>query len=167
MALRHPMARRSMALRPAFLGAVLGTLAVSGQAGAAPETPPPPPGAQEETLVYIFSGVITGGGETYSGTLAASAEGPEFEMKLASGASCDANRLDPDKGLLRLPETACSDGRKLKALFVYQPGHVIRVYGTIGDQRFASEAHALPSGAPETAAAPSAAPPANLMDKPK
>jgi len=162
MALKH-----TMALRPIFFGAALSALPLAGPALAAPETPAPPPVTQDETLIYIFSGVITGGGETYSGTLAATAGGPEFELKLASGASCDASRLDPDKGLLRLPETACSDGRKLKALFVYQPGHVIRVYGTIGDQRFASEAHALPSGAPETAAAPSAAPPANLMDKPK
>jgi hypothetical protein len=136
---------------------------------AAPNAPPAPAEAagKEEALVYIFSGVLTGSGETYSGTLVAAADGPEFELKLGKGATCDANKLDPDKGLLRLPETACSDGRKLKALFVYQPGGVLRVYGTVEDQRFSTEAHALPSDATEAPAAKSAAPPAGLMDKAK
>jgi hypothetical protein len=157
-------------LAPAFIaGWLSGFPGLMPPAIAASEAPPAPVEAagNEETLVYIFSGVLTGGGETYSGTLVAAADGPEFELKLAKGATCDANKLEPDKGLLRLPETPCSDGRKLKALFVYQPGSVLRVYGTVGDQRFSTEAHALPSGATEAPPAPSAAPPADLMDKGK
>ncbi len=161
-----------------FGGLVLGATApVISSAIAAGETPTPKPAAEaakdatkdagkDETLVYIFSGAITGG-ETYSGTLIAAPDGPQFELKLAKGATCDGSKLEPDKGLLRLPETPCSDGRPLKALFVYQEGGYLRVYGTIGGERFASLAHSLPSDAPEAKAAPSKAPPADLMGQPK
>jgi len=144
-------------------GCLLGLPGLAPLAVAAPDAPPAPAeaAAKDEALVYIFSGVVTGGGETYSGTLVAAADGPEFELKLSGGTTCDANKLEPDKGLLRLPETACSDGRKLKALFVYQPGGVLRVYGSIGDQRFSTEAHALPSGAADAPVAKPAAPPAS------
>jgi hypothetical protein len=130
---------------------------------------PTPPAAvvSNDPIVYIFSGALTGEGETYSGTLVAAADGPQFELKLGKGATCDASKLDPDKGLLRLPETPCSDGRKLKALFVYQEGGFLRVYGTVGAERFSTQAHALPSDAPEAAPAKPASPPADLMDKPK
>ncbi|MDR3461821.1 MAG: hypothetical protein P4L76_05855 [Beijerinckiaceae bacterium] len=143
-------------LIPALLaGCLLGPSGVMSPALAASDAPPAATDAagKEEALVYIFSGVVTGGGETYSGTLVATPEGPELELKFGGGATCDGHKLEPDKGLLRLPETACSDGRKLKALFVYQAGGVLRVYGSIGDQRFSTQAHALPSGA-----APSAGP---------
>ena len=166
-----------MALARAFLAGLLALLPVP--AFAAPPTPEAgAPRSQDaapaqdaspkdETLVYIFSGVLTGTGETYSGTLVARAEGPEFELKLAGGTTCDGSKLEPDKGLLRLPETPCSDGRPLKALFVYQAGDLLRVYGTIGGERFSTQAHALPSDAPEAAPAKPAAPPADLMDRAK
>ena len=151
---------------------VAGGLVLAASAWAqAPDkaAPPAAPTATDasEPLVYIFSGALTGEGETYSGTLVAAAEGPQFELKLSKGATCDASKLEPDKGLLRLPETPCSDGRKLKALFVYQEGGFLRVYGTLGDERFSTQAHALPSDAPEPAAAKPASPPADLMDKPR
>jgi hypothetical protein len=147
-------------------GCLLGCLCFVPHARAASDAPAAPPAAASkgdaETLVYIFSGALTEG-ETYSGTLAAAPDGPAFELKLSKGATCDAAKLIPDKGLLRLPETSCSDGRKLKALFVYQPGNLLRVYGSLEEQRFSAQAHALPSG---TAEAPSA-PPANATDKMK
>jgi hypothetical protein len=150
-------------------GCLLGFGGLALPALAASDTPAPAGAAANdkgESLVYIFSGGLTEG-ETYSGTLVAAADGPEFELKLSKGGTCDASKLEPDKGLLRLPETVCSDGRKLKALLVYQPGNVLRIYGAIGDQRFSAQAHALPSGAVEVPSAPAAAPPANLMDKAK
>lgn len=134
-------------------------------AGAASTAPADP--AKDEPIIYIFSGTLTGEGETYSGTLVAAADGPQFELKLSKGATCDASNLEPDKGLLRLPETPCSDGRKLKALFVYQEGNVLRVYGTVGSDRFSTQAHALPADTPDAAAAKPVSPPADLMDKPK
>jgi hypothetical protein len=147
-----------LALTPAF-----------AQAPVKPEAPPPPPAATDasEPLVYIFSGALTGEGETYSGTLVAAADGPQFELKLSKGTTCDASKLEPDKGLLRLPETPCSDGRKLKALFVYQEGGFLRVYGTLGDSRFSTQAHALPNDAPDAAPPKPVSPPADLMDKAK
>ncbi|WP_158807712.1 hypothetical protein [Beijerinckia sp. L45] len=141
--------------------------AKDGAAAAAPAVVAPADPAKDEPIIYIFSGTLTGDGETYSGTLVAAADGPQFELKLSKGATCDASKLEPDKGLLRLPETPCSDGRKLKALFVYQEGNVLRVYGTLGADRFSTQAHALPSDAPEAAAAKPVSPPADLMDRPK
>jgi hypothetical protein len=151
------------------LGLVLATTAVLdvGLAKAAPAPATAEEQAKDEPLIYIFSGALTGAGETYSGTLVAAADGPAFELKLGKGATCDNTKLDPDKGLLRLPETPCSDGRKLKALFVYQEGGFLRVYGSVGDERFSTQAHALPADAPESAPARSTAPPADLMDKPR
>ena len=122
-------------------------------------------GAKDEALVYIFSGTLTGQSETYSGTLVAANDGPQFELKLSKGATCDASKLEPDKGLLRLPETPCSDGRKLKALFVYQEGGFLRVYGTLGADRFSTQAHALPGDTPEPVSAKPMSPPSDLMDK--
>ncbi len=123
--------------------------------------------ARDESLVYIFSGALPKTNETFSGTLVDAAGGTQVELKLGRGATCEASRLDPDKGFLRLPESPCSDGRVLKALFVYQEGGVLRVYGTIGGDRFAAQAHVLPSDAPEPVPAKPAAPPADLMDRAK
>ena len=151
--------------------ALFGILALAGlpagaRAAEGDAAPPAPTAAgKDEALVYIFSGVLTGDGETYSGTLIAGADGPQFELKLGRGATCDGNKLEPDKGLLRLPETPCSDSRPLKALFVYQEGGFLRVYGTLGGERFATLAHALPADAVPPEAKKSAAPPADLMNK--
>jgi hypothetical protein len=147
-----------MALKTYGAAALL--LATIGPALA--ETPAAAPA--DQSITYIFSGSL-GTGEAYSGTLVAVPDGPQFELKLGKGAVCDAGKLEPDKGLLRLEETACSDGRKLKALFVYQQGGYLRVYGSVGDERFGTLAHALPNDAPD-AAKPSAAPPKNLMGRP-
>ena len=154
------------------LGLLLALTPARAEGPAKAETASPPAattaeGSKDESLIYIFSGTLTGQGETYSGTLVAASDGPQFELKLSKGATCDASKLEPDKGLLRLPETACSDGRKLKALFVYQEGGFLRVYGTLDADRFSTQAHALPSDAPEPASAKPVSPPADLMDKRK
>lgn len=162
MALGRLTLLAAFALLPALAFA-----APPGQPEASPPSPPAETPAGDEPLIYIFSGALAGSNETFSGTLVARNEGPELELKLGRGATCDGSKLEPDKGLLRLPATPCSDGRSLKALFVYQEGGLLRVYGTVGDERFSTQAHALPSDAPEPATRKPASPPAELMDRPK
>ena len=86
---------------------------------------------------------LADGQETYSGTLVATKGDAEFELKLSGGATCDASKLTGEVGLVRLPEIKCSDDRMLRALFVPQGGKELKVFGHIGDQRFASSAHLL------------------------
>ena len=95
--------------------------------------------------VWIFSGVLPDNNETFSGTLVSSKTEAQFEMTLADGATCDGSELKGDIGLVRLSEIPCSDGRSMRALFVPQDGDTLKVFGHVGDERFASSAHLLGS----------------------
>ena len=111
----------------------------------------------DEPDTWIFSGVLQDTRETFSGTLVTGKMDTQFELKLASGASCDGGELTPSTGLVRLSEITCSDGRVLKALFVPQGGEALRVFGHVGEERFVSVAHLLGSE-PMTEKPQSAAP---------
>ena len=93
--------------------------------------------------VWIFSGALQDSHETFSGTLVASKGEAQFEMKLASGATCDGSDLSGSVGLVRLKEITCSDDRVLKALFVPQGGQQLKVFGHVGDERFVTSANLL------------------------
>ena len=100
------------------------------------DTPPTPD-------TWIFTGVLAGSHQGYSGTLVASKDESEFEMKFTNGATCDGGQLKGEVGLVRLPEITCSDDRPLRALFVPQAGNVLKVFGHVGEERFSAEAHLL------------------------
>lgn len=102
-----------------------------------PETP------AETPDVWIFSGELQGSREPFSGTLVASNGKAQFELKLASGATCDGSNLSGEVGLVRLSEITCSDDRPMKALFVPQGGKELKVFGSVGDERFTTSAHLL------------------------
>ena len=115
-----------------------------------PERPPAPfsPDASEplprgDTDTWIFSGVLQNSREAFSGTLVTGGSDTEFELKLAGGATCDGQDLLPETGLVRLPDITCSDDRTMRALFVPQGGHVLEVFGHVGDERFTTTAHLL------------------------
>ena len=98
-------------------------------------------GAQPD--VWIFSGALQDSHESFSGTLVAGKGEAQFEMKLASGATCDGEDFSGDVGLVRLKEITCSDDRVMKALFVPQGGKELKVFGHVGDERFMTSAHLL------------------------
>ena len=117
-------------------------------AGAVPMVGKPPgsfkPEADEaQPDVWIFSGELQSSRETFSGTLVASKSEAQFELKLAGGATCDGSDLSGDVGLVRLSEITCSDDRTMRALFVPQGGQELKVFGHVGDERFAASAHLL------------------------
>ena len=93
--------------------------------------------------VWIFSGELQNTRETYSGTLVASKDEAQFELKLAGGATCDGSKITGDVGLVRLSEITCSDDRVMRALFVPQGGRELKVFGHVGDERFMANAHLL------------------------
>lgn len=93
--------------------------------------------------IWIFSGSLQGTHEGFSGTLVAGKGEVQFEMKLASGTTCDGKDLSGDVGLVRLKEITCSDDRVMKALFVPQGGQALKVFGHVGDERFMTDAHLL------------------------
>lgn len=103
--------------------------------------PPPTDAATPDT--WIFSGTLKGSTESFSGTLVATKDGSQFEMKLGGGATCDGGELKGEVGLVRLPEITCTDDRKMRALFVPQGGQTLKVFGHVGEARFATEAHLL------------------------
>ena len=116
--------------------------------GAAPIVGKPPgsfkPEADEsQPDVWIFSGELQNSRETFSGTLVAAKGEAQFELKLAGGATCDGSDLSGDVGLVRLSEITCSDDRTMRALFVPQGGQELKVFGHVGDDRFAASAHLL------------------------
>ena len=165
----------SLAMSARLVLAGAGMLAVSvlptlaQQASPVPETPPKsfqpevqPP--SEDT--WIFSGNLQGTNESFSGTLVATKEEGQFELKLGSGATCDGSQFSGGLGMIRLPEITCSDNRSLRALFVPQDHDTLKVFGHLGDQRFAAEAHLLGTDAPP-APQPSAAPHGPLGLPPK
>ena len=93
--------------------------------------------------VWIFSGELQSSRETFSGTLVASKGEAQFELKLSNGATCDGSNLSGDVGLVRLSEIKCSDDRTMRALFVPQGGQELKVFGHVGEERFAASAHLL------------------------
>ena len=100
--------------------------------------------------------------------------GAQFELKLASGATCDGGDLKPGTGLVRLSDITCSDDRVLRALFVPQSGQELKVFGHVGDERFATLAHILgtqpipekPQTAEPKAPTPETPPPASIPSRP-
>lgn len=135
---------------------VMVALATSVQAQRAPEPPEAAPASPDaapapfkpdgdavQPDVWIFSGALQNSRETFSGTLVASRGEAQFEMKLASGATCDGRDLAGEVGLVRLKEIVCSDDRTMKALFVPQKGQELKVFGHVGDERFMTSAHLL------------------------
>ena len=123
-------------------------------AGTPPSLPDQAPGAfrpnaaaetsaDSASDVWIFSGALQNSHESFSGTLIAGKGETQFELKLASGASCDGADFAGDVGLVRLKEITCSDDRVMKALFVPQGGRELKVFGHVGDERFAASAHLL------------------------
>jgi len=92
---------------------------------------------------WIFSGVLQDSAETFSGTLVTGKADTEFELKLADGATCDGGDLHPSLGLVRLSEIVCTDERTMRALFVPQGHETLKVFGHVGDERFATVAHLL------------------------
>ena len=151
-----------MALRAAGLAAALVLAAATAsaqavaqqaapdvaQSGGAPASPEaqgdgvPASGDTASGDTWIFSGVLGASKETFSGTLITGKD-TAFEMKLSGGATCDGDDLQPSIGLVGLSEIACSDGRKMHALFVPQGGETLQVFGHVGDERFKSVAHLL------------------------
>ena len=122
------------------------------QGSAAPESP---------SDTWIFSGVLEDGGEVYSGTLITGKSETAFELKLADGASCDGDTLNPSMGLVRLPEITCTDNRTMRALFVPQGHETLKVFGHVGEARFTTVAHLLGTQAipePKQTTAPHAPP---------
>lgn len=120
--------------------------------GAAPtlQTTPPPPfkpdpsdAAGSASDTWIFSGVLQGSKETFSGTLVTSKSDMQFELRLAGGATCEGGDLKPEPGLVRLSAITCSDDRTMRALFVPQGGQELKVFGHVGEERFATSAHLL------------------------
>lgn len=112
--------------------------------GTAPEAFKPAPDTGDSNPdVWIFSGTLPSSHETFSGTLVASKGTAQFEMKLASGATCDGKDVSGEPGLVRLNEITCSDDRTMKALFVPQGGQELKVFGHVGDERFVTSAHLL------------------------
>ena len=103
-------------------------------------TPPVDPATPD---TWIFSGKLKGTAESFSGTLVATKEGSQFELKLGGGATCDGGELKGEIGLVRLPEITCTDDRKMRALFVPQGGQTLKVFGHVGEAGFATEAHLL------------------------
>ena len=122
--------------------------------GKAPE-PFKPEDAPATPDTWIFNGVLSASHEAYSGTLVASKDESEFELKLGNGATCDGDELKGEVGLVRLPEITCTDDRTLRALFVPQGGDSLKVFGHIGEERFSADAHLLgtetPPEPPQTA----------------
>jgi len=117
-------------------------------AGAPPIAPQPsapfkPDESERQPDVWIFSGELQNSHEGFSGTLVASKGQAEFELKLAGGATCDGSELVGEVGLVRLSEITCSDDRTMRALFVPQGGHELKVFGHVGDERFLASAHLL------------------------
>lgn len=107
----------------------------------APDPSQAPPSGDTDT--WIFSGVLGGSRETFSGTLVTSRSDTQFELRLAGGATCDGDDLLPGTGLVRLGEITCSDERVMRALFVPQGGEALKVFGHVGDERFVTMAHLL------------------------
>ncbi len=133
-----------------------------------PFTPaPPPPGPAD---VWIFSGLLDDGRETYSGTLLTGSGATGFEFKLGAGVSCTGGDTKTGPGSLRLSDVVCSDDRRLQAFFVFRDDAELTVFGQVGAQRFTASAHRLgteaspddakPGDAKARDAAPPAAPPA-------
>ena len=119
---------------------------------AAPALPDKAPGAfrpdadaseSAQPDIWIFSGSLQDDHEGFSGTLVVGKGEVQFEMKLASGATCDGKDLSGEIGLVRLKEITCSDDRVMKALFVPQGGRELKVFGHVGDERFMTSAHLL------------------------
>lgn len=143
-------------LVPALLLVIGITLATGVSAQRVPEAAEPAPALPDvapgpfkpdadaaQPDVWIFSGALQNSHETFSGTLVASGGEAQFEMKLASGATCDGRELSGEVGLVRLKEITCSDDRTMKALFVPQKGQELKVFGHVGDERFMTSAHLL------------------------
>ena len=148
------MTRGSAAIRAGLAG----ILALGAAAASAAQTPPPsklvapatapavkPDAAPEATDsdTWIFSGILQDSSETFSGTLVTGKSDTQFELKLADGATCDGADLKPSLGMVKLDEIQCTDGRAMRALFVPQPRQTLRVFGHVGDARFAATAHIL------------------------
>lgn len=112
---------------------------------APPDAPPAPLKLEDDITpdMWIFSGILPGNHEPYSGTLVSGKADTQFEMKLAGDTTCDSSELKGGVGLVRLSEIACSDGRSMRALFVPQGGQSLKVFGHVGDERFVSAAHLL------------------------
>ena len=139
-----------MAMTRTFIlmaGLVLAGSAMAQDAPPALQTAPPAPfqPADEPPApdTWIFNGILADSHESFSGTLVASKDESEFELKLSSGATCDGGQLKGEVGLVRLPEITCTDDRTLRALFVPQGGQSLKVFGHIGEERFSAEAHLL------------------------
>ena len=98
-------------------------------------------GAQPD--IWIFSGSLQNSHESFSGTLVAGKGEVQFEMKLGGGTTCDGKDLSGEVGLVRLKEITCSDDRVMKALFVPQGGQELKVFGSVGNERFMTSAHLL------------------------
>jgi hypothetical protein len=107
-----------------------------------------PAESPETPDTWIFSGVLSGQHEGFSGTLVAHKTEAEFELRLTNGATCDGAELTGEVGFVRLPEITCSDDRKMRALFVPQGHELLKVFGHVGDEKFATEAHLLGTEAP-------------------
>jgi hypothetical protein len=175
---------RSGLVAAALIAGVIGMGSALAQDAvpALPETPPAPfkpdadtaaaPAPQGSEDTWIFSGALSDSHETFSGTLVTGKTSTDFEFKLAGGATCTGGSLAGEPGLVRLSEITCSDDRKMRALFVPQGGVALKVFGHVGEQRFAASAHLLGTEAiPEkkqTAApkAPDATPPAPALPAP-
>ena len=136
-----------MALRAAGLAGLLALAACPAQAQPAAAAPAPASPAavapEPDSDTWIFSGMLEETKETFSGTLITGKADTQFELKLAGGATCDGGDLKPSMGLVRLSEIACSDGRSMRALFVPQARQTLKVFGHVGDARFATIAHLL------------------------
>lgn len=116
---------------------------------AAPAAPAPDkPAADAGPDIWIFSGVLPGAKEAFSGTLVSGKDDAQFELKISNGATCDGGDFKGDVGMVRLSEIPCTDGRSMRALFVPQGGKLLKVFGHVGDERFAAEAHLLGTEAP-------------------
>ncbi len=133
-------------------------LPVAAQDASAPLLPTAPPAAftpapgeggppAPEGDTWIFSGVLIETHEAFSGTLITGGT-HAFELKLAGGATCDGGDLQPSLGLVRLSEITCTDERRMRALFVPEGHEALKVFGHVGDARFATIAHLLGTKAP-------------------